>query len=83
MWSRAWSQTAIPCYRLDVDGIAKDLGSPRGANMVLLGAMASALQILDADKLREGIRRVFSRKGDAVVESNVKAFNAGLEHSLK
>ena len=66
---------------LDVDSIAKDLGSPRGANMVLLGAMASALHILEPEKLREGIRRIFSRKGDAVVESNIKAFDAGLSFS--
>jgi len=67
----------------DVDALAKDLGTPRGANMVLLGAMAAALGILDADKLRDGIRRVFARKGDSVVESNLKAFDAGLEYSLK
>lgn len=68
---------------LDVDTIAKDLGSPRGANMVLLGAMASALKILEPEKLREGIRRVFGRKGEAIVESNIKAFDAGLEYSQK
>jgi indolepyruvate ferredoxin oxidoreductase beta subunit len=66
---------------LDVDAIAKDLGSPRGANMVLLGAMAGVLNILEPEKLREGIRRIFSRKGDAVVESNIKAFDAGLQYS--
>ncbi|MBO4475545.1 MAG: indolepyruvate oxidoreductase subunit beta [Bacteroidales bacterium] len=66
---------------LDVDSIAKDLGSPRSANMVLLGATAAVMSILDADKLRDGIRRVFARKGDAVVEANVKAFDAGLELS--
>ena len=63
---------------LDVDGIAKDLGSPRGANMVLLGAMSAVLHILEPEKLREGIRRVFGRKGEAVVESNIKAFDEGL-----
>lgn len=68
---------------LDVDQLAKDLGSPRGANMVLLGAMAAVLHILESEKLREGIRRIFARKGDAVVESNIKAFDAGLEFSQK
>jgi len=68
---------------LDVDAIAREQGSPRGANMVLLGAMAAALHILDPDKLRDGIRRVFGRKGDAVVESNIKAFDAGLSFSQK
>ena len=68
---------------LDVDALAKDLGSPRGANMVLLGAMAAVLHILEPEKLREGIRRIFGRKGDAVVESNIKTFDAGLEFSQK
>ena len=65
---------------LDVDSIAKDLGNPRGANMVLLGAMSAVLHILEPEKLREGIRRIFGRKGEAVVESNIKAFDAGLEY---
>lgn len=68
---------------IDADGIAKDLGSPRSANMVLLGALSSALDILEQERLREGIRRIFGRKGDAVVESNLKAFDAGLAFSQK
>lgn len=64
---------------LDADAIAKDAGSPRSANMALLGATAAVLGILDADRLREGIRAVFGRKGDAVVEANIRAFDAGLE----
>ena len=67
---------------LDVDAIAKDLGTPRGANMVLLGAMAAVMHILEPEKLRDGIRRIFARKGDAVVESNLKAFDSGLQFSL-
>ena len=66
---------------IDVDSIAKDLGSARAANMVLLGAMAAVLHILEPEKLREGIRRIFARKGDAVVESNIRAFDAGLQYS--
>ena len=67
---------------LDVDAIAKDLGNPRGANMVLLGAMAAVMHILEPEKLRDGIRCIFARKGDAVVGSNLKAFDAGLQFSL-
>ena len=66
---------------LDVDAVAKQLGSPRGANMVLLGAMAAVLNILEPEKLRDGIRRTFARKGDAVVRANISAFDAGLSHS--
>ena len=66
---------------LDCDEIAKQTGSPRSANMVLLGASATVLEILDPEKLREGITNVFSRKGEKIVEMNIAAFNAGLEVS--
>jgi len=68
---------------LDVDAVARENGSPRSANMVLLGACAGVLSILDPDKLRDSIRRVFARKGDAIVDANIKAFDAGLSLSLK
>ena len=62
---------------VNADEIAKSILSPRSANMVLLGAMAAVLGILEPDKLRDGIRKVFSRKGEIVVETNIKAFDAG------
>ena len=64
---------------IDVDAIAKEVKSPRSANMVLLGAASEALGILEPEKLREGIRRIFARKGDEIVEMNIKAFDAGSE----
>ena len=68
---------------IDVDAMAKALQSPRSANMVLLGATAAVLRILDPEKLRDGIRRIFGRKGEAVVESNIKAFDAGFASAVK
>ena len=68
---------------IDVDAIAKEVGSPRSANMVLLGATAAVLDILDPDKLRDGIRRIFGRKGEEIVEANIKAFDAGLASAQK
>ena len=66
---------------LDCDAIARETGSPRSANMVLLGASAAVMEILEPDKLREGIAAIFSRKGDVIVAANIAAFNAGLEVS--
>ena len=68
---------------IDVDALAKETGSPRSANMVLLGATAAVLDILDPDKLRDGIRRIFGRKGEDVVDANIKAFDAGLASAQK
>lgn len=63
---------------LDVDKIAAEVASPRAANIVLLGAASPFLGI-EVEKIEDGIRSVFSRKGDAIVEMNLKAFRAGLE----
>ena len=63
---------------LDVDRIAKDLGSARAANMVMLGAATPFIGI-EYSKIEDGIRRIFGRKGDEIVEMNLKALAAGHE----
>ena len=68
---------------IDAEAAARAVMSPRSANMVLLGASAGVLKILDPGKLRDGIRRIFGRKGEAIVEANIKAFDAGIELSKK
>ena len=65
---------------LDIEQQAKDAGVPRSANVILLGAAQKALGI-EYDKLEEAIRRVFGRKGDAVVEANIKALAIGKSFS--
>ena len=67
---------------IDVDAIAKQAGSARAANMVLLGAAAPFLGI-EAEKLEQGIRDIFGRKGDEVVNMNLAAFRAGQEYAEK
>lgn len=67
---------------IDVDSLAKEVASPRASNIVLLGAAAPFVGI-ETDKLEDGIRRIFERKGEQVVEMNLKAFRAGLEYALK
>ncbi len=70
---------ALPHYvTLDVAAIASEAASPRAANIVLLGAASPFLGI-DIAKIEDGIRSVFARKGDAIIEMNLKAFRAGLE----
>lgn len=63
---------------LDVETIAKEVGSSRSANIVMLGAAAPFINI-EFSKFEEGIRRIFGRKGDEIVEMNLKALNAGYE----
>ena len=63
---------------LDIEQAAKDNGVPRSANVILLGAAQKALGI-DFEKIEDAIRRVFARKGDAIVEANIKALAIGKE----
>jgi indolepyruvate ferredoxin oxidoreductase beta subunit len=66
---------------LDVETLAKEAGAPsQAANMVLLGAAIPMLGI-DHDKMIAGVQRVFARKGEAVVASNVAAVEAGYRNS--
>ena len=71
---------ALPSVALlDIEAVARSQGAPKSANMVLLGMTARHLAILPAEALREAIRTVFARKGEKVVEDNLKAFDAGYE----
>jgi indolepyruvate ferredoxin oxidoreductase beta subunit len=63
---------------IDIEQVAKDNGIPRSANMVLLGAAQKALGI-PMEKLEAAVRNVFGRKGEAVVEANIKALKLGAE----
>ena len=62
---------------VDVETLAKEAGAPaQAANMVLLGAAIPMLGI-DHDKIIDGVRRIFARKGEAIVNSNIAAIEAG------
>lgn len=65
---------------LDVEGLAKENHVPRSANVILLGAAAAFLKILDAGTLRESVGRIFASKGQEVVEMNYRAFDIGHEY---
>lgn len=62
----------------DMEAKAKDLLSPRSSNMVLLGAASPFIEISSA-KIEDGIRTIFGRKGEKILESNLKAYHAGRE----
>ncbi|MBR4368192.1 MAG: indolepyruvate oxidoreductase subunit beta [Prevotella sp.] len=65
---------------IDIETMAKDNGVPRSANVILLGAAQKALGI-EYTKLEDAIRRVFARKGEAIVDANIKALAIGKENA--
>ena len=69
---------------LDVEAIAKEVATARAANIVMLGAATPFIGI-EYDKIADGISHIFGRKGEEVVEMNLKALKAGYDvaQSLK
>ncbi len=67
---------------INADKIAKDLGSARSANMVILGAAAPFLKMDFAD-IENAVREIFARKGESVVEVNLACLRAGYEFAQK
>lgn len=61
---------------IDADAIAKEVGSTRASNMVMLGAASPFIDI-EFSKIEDGIRTIFERKGEAVVNLNLEALRRG------
>ncbi len=71
--------TKLPRYIIvDADKLAQVQGSIKAANIVVLGA-ASPFLGLKYDSLENAIRQLFGKKGDDMVELNLKALKAGWE----
>jgi len=67
---------------LDADTIASEIGSKRSSNIVMLGA-ASPFFELSFESFEEGIRQIFARKGEDVVNANIQALRAGRDFTEK
>jgi indolepyruvate ferredoxin oxidoreductase beta subunit len=61
---------------LNADELAQEAGSARSSNMVMLGA-ASAFIDIPLQNFEKGIHDLFDKKGESVVQINLKAFHAG------
>ena len=68
--------------KIDADAIAKEIGSARSMNMVILGAAVKHLGFT-AEQMQDAIKEIFGRKGEKIVEMNIKALLAGMESAEK
>ena len=67
---------------LDAEAMAGELGSIKAANSVVLGA-ASPFLGMDYNKMESAIQFVFGKKGEDLVNLNLKALKAGREFAEK
>lgn len=63
---------------IDAEQMAKDLGNPKAANIVMLGAASEFIGI-EFGELEKALQTIFGRKGEDVVNANIKALKAGRE----
>ena len=68
--------TVVYC---DANGIAEQVGNPKGANVAILGAMLEKTNIVSVDKMVEAIRKELGEKKAKFLEGNKKALIAGME----
>ncbi|HPE86585.1 MAG: indolepyruvate oxidoreductase subunit beta [Bacteroidia bacterium] len=65
---------------IDAVEIAKELGNPKAANIVMLGAASEFIGIKFSE-LEKAIATIFARKGEEIITANLKALKAGREYA--
>lgn len=61
----------------DADSIAEEIKARRAMNIVVLGAAIAKLGFTE-EEIANSIKAIFARKGESVVESNLRALQAGM-----
>jgi indolepyruvate ferredoxin oxidoreductase beta subunit len=73
----------LPHYiTIDANKVAKEQGSVKAANIVILGA-ASPFLGLKYESLEKAVRNIFGSKGEDMIKLNLKALKAGLHYTEK
>lgn len=62
---------------IDADTLAKDVKANRAMNIVILGAAIKHLGFTPQE-IEDAIKSIFNRKGEQIVESNLRALTAGV-----
>ncbi|NLV18638.1 MAG: indolepyruvate oxidoreductase subunit beta [Bacteroidetes bacterium] len=66
---------------IDAGYLAKEAGSARTENIVVLGAASPFIDI-PYESLESGLRKLFGRKGEDIVQMNLKALKAGRDFAV-
>jgi 2-oxoglutarate ferredoxin oxidoreductase subunit gamma len=76
--SRAAERKDLIVIEVPANEIASELGNPRGANMVALGAYLGATEAVSLEEVIEVARETFAAK-PAVIDVNIEALRRGFE----
>jgi 2-oxoglutarate ferredoxin oxidoreductase subunit gamma len=76
--NRGAKRDDLTVIEIPANEVASELGNPRGANMVALGAYLGATDAVSIDGVIEVIRETFAAK-PAVIDVNIEALRKGYE----
>ena len=68
----------VEVFGVDAMGISAELNNTRGANLVMMGAMIAATQMMDKQQFSDTLKDYFDHKG-IPSEKNVQCFETGYE----
>ncbi len=66
---------------VDADSLAAECGNSKASNMVMLGAAVPFLGMEPKD-IEQAIARIFERKGEEIVNMNIRALHAGYQIAM-
>jgi 2-oxoglutarate ferredoxin oxidoreductase subunit gamma len=77
------SRDDIEWIRVPANDIARDLGSERTINMIMLGALVGKTGITTQDSIMKGLAEIVKAKNAALMDLNRKAMDKGVWYALK
>lgn len=69
----------VTVISLPADDIAAQIGSPRAANIVIIGALIGASNVVSEDEFLDSIAKKFANKPAQVMQLNAAALKKGVE----
>lgn len=71
------SRSDINILYIEANKIAGDVGNPKAANMVMLGALLAAKKLVDMDSIQKAFLKVFGERKKEFLPANEAALKAG------
>jgi 2-oxoglutarate ferredoxin oxidoreductase subunit gamma len=71
----------LDVLEMPVNKLADEMGSPKGANMLLLGACLQKTGVVTVEQALQHFKVIFKGKKESVVHSNRDAFLAGVKYA--
>lgn len=69
----------ITAIKIPVDDIAVEIGNPKAANIVIIGALIGATDVVSEEEFLDSLKKKFASKAPQIMQMNEAAFKKGLE----